>query len=392
MFDLNLSAPALDPRPALDPKIFAATLKRVRAWLESRPDVQALVMHTDALELALAAQVKNPDAKSFALVQEAVTRVNQTDSQNSALDALTNAIILNLQLFQFTRNTQYKTAAQQWAALAVSRFDETLGLFRADALDAPNVFWVDANARLANAFYLAWRVLDEQSLRPIAGEILGQVSAAFAAGEGLYQRVELPDGARSDTKHIPAYAEAMQMFLTAMETTGRGTYVSRAQIVADFLLKSGLTDTHSLSFHKRALLADALTRLFQFTHTDAYRGAADALLRDTSDVPSSIDAAQFALAVEHATNFPLHLVIIGEVGNDENAQALWKVALQTFASAHAIEALDPQRHAARIQALGYTSDAHSAVAYVCRGAVCLPPVYSAEQLRAVVQWSDGERE
>jgi uncharacterized protein YyaL (SSP411 family) len=382
MFDLNLAVPAARDLP--DAKIFARTTGHVRQWLETKPNAHEIAAHVPALELALAAHVKNQDPSLLALVRDAVARARaELALENMALDALASWITLNTQLFQFTRATQDQDAARRWTKHGAARFDETRGMFRTDARDEANVFCTDANARMAEAFYLAWRVLDDQTLRPLAGEVLGQVSDAFTVGEGLPARVHLPDGVRSDTRNAATYAAALQMFLTATETTGRGTYVSRARILADFVLAKGLAETNRLAFDTRAQMADALTRLFQFTHADAYQEAADALLRETEDVPSDIDAAHFALAVEHAVDFPLHIVIIGDAGGDENAQALWNVALNAYASARAIEVLDLRQHAARIEMLGYMHD-EGAIAYVCRGPVCLPPVRSAEQLSEIL--------
>jgi hypothetical protein len=383
MFDLNLAVPAARDLP--DAKIFARTSGHVRQWLETKPHAQVLAAHAPALELALAAHVKNQDPVLLALVQDAVSRVNaELALENMALDALASWITLNVHLFQFTHAAPYQDAARRLTQHGVTRFDETHGMFHADASDEANVFCAGANARMAEAFYLAWRVLDDQTLRPPAGDVLGQVGDAFTVGEGLYERVHLPDGVRSDPRNMATYAAAMQMFLTATETTGRGTYLGRARILADFVLAKGLAEMNHLAFDARARLADALTRLFQFTHADVYQEAADALLRETTDVPPGIDAANFALAVEHAVDFPLHIVIIGDVGGDANAQALWNVALNAYASARAIEVLDPQQHAARIQTLGY-AHGEGAMAYVCRGPVCLPPVHSAEQLREMLR-------
>ena len=376
--NLNLSAPAPDARPALDPKIFAQTAGAVRAWLETQPRVQEILARTTALELALAAHVKKNDAALFALVQDANARAeNETQPDAYALETLAARLRLNLDLFAVTRAEHYRDAARKLTAHAAARFDDELGMFRENAPANADAFYADANAYMAEALYRAWRVLDDETLRPMPANVLGQVGSAFAPHEGLYQHVALSDETRDNTRHVPAYAAAMQMFLTTTETTGRGTYIIRARILADFVLARDMANAAHTAFDTRAQLADAFTRLYQFTHNDAYQNAAGALLQNTTDVPHNADAARFALAVEHAQNFPLHLVIIGDVNNDENARGMWHTALNAYASARAIETLDPQQHAARIQSLGYAHD-NNAVAYVCRGPVCLPPVRSAE--------------
>src|SRR5206468_265258 len=97
---------------------------------------------------------------------------------------------------------------------ANARWDEPNAFFKTDAADTANVFYTDANARLGEAFYLAWRALDDPTLRPKAGEVLGRVSDLFDARAGLYQRQDLSDGAMSEPAWLVAYSAAMQLFVT----------------------------------------------------------------------------------------------------------------------------------------------------------------------------------
>lgn len=386
MIDFSLSTPPLESRSGLDTKIFGATVEAVREWLNAKPNAGELVSNLPALELALAAHIKNHEQELFTLTRDAMQRVNAGIAlENISLEILAALIVLNLHLFQISRDANFQDAAQRLTAQGIARFDTMRGFFRTPASDDENAFYTDANAQLADAFYFAWRVLDQELPRPIAGEVLGHVGDVFETSVGLYQRSIFSDGLRAETRHLPAYAAAMQMFMTASEMTARGTYTTRARILGDYALANFLEDAARTPFTQRAQFAEALTRLLQFTNEDAYRHAAHTLLSETADVPHGIGAANFALAVEHASHFPLHIVIIGDMEKDENAQALWRVAWNTYASAHAMEVLDPQHHAARIQTLGYFGESGSALAYICIGPLCLPPVHSVEQFLAAVQ-------
>ncbi len=280
-------------------EILAATVEAVRAWLVTKPDAAELDEHLPACELALAAYVKNQDAQLSALLADGVARLNASDAAACSLDTLTARLQLNLHLWQVTRNALYADAARALTQTANARFDETNGMFCADAADT-RLFLTDANARMADAFYAAWHALNIEELRPRAGSVLGQVSDVYEPGQGLYQTVILPDGPRSDTRTLAAYTAAIQMFLTALETTGRGTYLARAQILANFVLARDLANARQTGFDERALCADALTRLFQLSRADVYQTAADVLLRQSDDVPDGIAGARFALALERA--------------------------------------------------------------------------------------------
>lgn len=280
----------------------AAIENAAREWLAEVPAAAELTAHVPALELVFTAYVKNHDGGLWKLLQKSIARANDRSvPETMALENLATLTDLNLRVWQFTDAEAYGEAARRLTQVATARFDAERDMFHARVSDAINLFIVDANARMAQTLYRAWRALDDAGARAIAGTVLGVVSDAFIPGEGLYQRVEMPDGARSDPRHPAAYANAVQMFLTATETTGRGTYVSRAGILADFLLAQSWANAAQQPFDQRAALADAYARLYSFTHADAYRNAAHALLRETRDVPAGVNAASFALAMEEVS-------------------------------------------------------------------------------------------
>lgn len=212
-----------------------------------------------ALELALASHVKNHDTEALAYTAAGVERLNASAKlAELANETLATLVVLNLHVFQVRHDTRFEAAARRLIETANTRWNDELRFFQVNT-QRSNVFWTAANAKLGEAFYAAWRVLEEQTLRPKAGEILGHVSDLFDPETGLCQYVELPDGQKGDTKQLAAYTAAIQMFLTASETTGRGTYIARACIAANFALDK--LDVESAPPNERTALADALVRL-----------------------------------------------------------------------------------------------------------------------------------
>ncbi|HZQ10682.1 MAG TPA: hypothetical protein VFD70_29160 [Anaerolineae bacterium] len=385
MFDLQLTASEPDASDSGNANLIQDTLRQVKVWLRSHPTPSSLYANLPALELALAAHLKNQDTELFALVRDALARLNQNvEPTQLSLEGLAALILLNLRTDQRIGTTEFQSAAQGLLAEGLARFDSQLEYLKASVSDNSQVFHAEGNAKLGEAFYLAWRVLDDQALRSPAGDVLGQVSTLFDPLFHLY-REALPPTNGNESQRLSTIAAAIQLFLTASETTGRATYIIRACFLADSFLRQ--TDTEGSVTQDRVALARALNRLEQFTSKPEYRRAAQDILKAIreSNPPQGLDAASYALAVQEWEQFPLHIVIISNKEDDENANAMWRAALNEYASTRAIELLDPTRHTARIKTLGYAVAHDSALAYICIGPVCLPPVRSAQDLQRAVE-------
>ncbi len=361
-----------------------SSVEQVRLWLRSNPDSAALLANLPGLELALAAHVNNQDTELRDLAARTAQRLYSVlEPETLSTDILAALIPLYLRLFQGLGGDAFRDAARQLAQHAQTRYDDEHEIFRAENTFSPLVV-TDANARLTDAFYFAWRVLDDAALRAQAGQVLSQVSALFEPNEGLYQFADWFTGTRTEPRRPATFAAAIQMLLTASETTARATYLSRALILAAFALDQLQSEIKTAPPAARIQFAQALTRLAQFADNPVYGDASRDILA-ALDVRAAPQSADYALALEHAAHFPLHLVVVGDVERDPNAQQLWRTGLNLYASARAIEVLDPQRRAARIQALGYEAAADTALAYLCLGSVCLPPVRSTAELVSAVQ-------
>jgi len=370
----------------VDNQTTAETTAQVREWLGTNPPANELLANLPAVELALAESINNRNKAWFVQAQTSAQQLNgSVDLTTVSSIDLAALLRLNLHLIELDAGNEFGQAANVIIQEAKARFDEVGEYWRSSAGEASQTFLTDANAALAESFYLGWRVLDDQTLRPLAGAGLGQVSDAFVPGEGLYQQRDLTEETNAEPNHLGAYTAAVQMFLTATETTGRGTYLSRAQITAQFALhhlerEMGKADAlHPIAF------AEALIRLARFCSQGDYAAIAAALLAPLQHQMPGIRGAAYALALEHSQHFPLTLVIVGDADNDEHARELWLTGLRRYASARAVRVLHPQRQPAEIQALGYATEDETARAYACIGTVCLPPVHSATELTAILE-------
>lgn len=363
-------------------EFFDATAAQVRVWLNTEPDAAELVTHLPALELALAAHVKNQDARLLTLASGALARIS-TDTDFETLENVTLAglIGLNLRAFLVTQAVLFEGVARRAIEAAKARFDDKDGFFKVSAADTSKRFEAEANTLLGEVFYFAWRLLDDQTLRPIAGEILGQVSAYFDPSPRFSDH-EPPElvTTEAERRELAVIAAAMQLFLTAGETTGRRSYLPRAAIVADAALENlAAMQGHATA---QAGFANALVRLGQFTGEARYSSAARSMLQEVAtNTQANIDAANIALALVNAEQFPLHIVIVGDVENDGTAQAMWFAAMREYAVARVIEALHPTQHAVRIAQWGYAATNGHAAAHICVGPICLPAVASVDALQ-----------
>lgn len=371
---------------SVDKQTISRVTARVRDWLASAPPTDALLANLPALELGLAESINNRNTDWFNLVCANARRLNsELDLAALASIELAALLRLHLELIQLDAGDAFRDAADRIIQQALARFDQTNGCWHSDAdLSAPIVL-ADANAALAETFFVAWRLFRDESLRPLAVMGLVAVSEAFVPDTGLCQRWNPTDATRAEPNNLGTYVAAVQMFLTASETTARGTYSGRAQIVADFALEQFERKFSRAEPAQRVAFAEALIRLAQFYDNASYANSAAELLGPLPDQRHGIDAAAYALALEHLHHFPLTIVIVGDTDDDERAMDLWLASLQHYASARAIRVLHPQRHRAQIQALGLTTEDEGARAYVRRGEQPLPPVRSAAELQRVLK-------
>lgn len=305
------------------------------------------------------------------------------DQNNGAnLDGLSNAALAGLMVSNLRGGGTTQVVTTRVIEAANRRWDDALNYFKNTATDESRIIDIRANAQLGEAYYLGWRALDDRGLREKAGEILGHVSTAFDTNAALYATDDEPIYQPHEIWELGTVAAAIQFFLTASETTGRRTYMPRALIVAECAAER--VRLEDAPFEDRIEFVLALLRLEQFTDAPKYGRQAREILHDAlQGTPPGYERT--ALAIEAAEHFPLHIVIVGDVENDANANAMWFEAMKVDAPLRAIEVLHPLQHATRIEQLGYEVTDASARAYICTGAACLPAVKSPEAFREAMR-------
>lgn len=127
----------------------------------------------------------------------------------------------------------------------------------------------------------------------------------------------------------------------------------------------------------------ALIRLSNITEDDRYRQAAVRALKIFADDYQGMSyfAAGYARAVESALRPALHLVIVGDEA-DAQRKALQQAAWNIIAPGKVVETWGIAEAAERSYPSG---EGGSALAYVCVGTTCLPPVKTPEELHALVR-------
>jgi hypothetical protein len=281
----------------------------------------------------------------------------------------------------------------------------TLDAAGRSALAAPFIdttVYVDWNALAARALLRAATALDRPELTASATDLLDHLWA-HARRDGALVHYLTPDGVQGATGGLLGDQAAIaSALLDAYEVTGRDELLERAQALVDWVGErlgaadgrffdreptpgGGLLDQPLPTLDENAVMADVLLRLEAYTGESAYRERALAALAAWAPHVAGfgVGAAPFAAALLRALSHPDHLVVTG--AGDERAAALHAAALAAPRPLCTVQRLLPDRDAARLVARGLPAPASGAgdappAVYVCRGASCLAPAFSPDEL------------
>jgi len=271
-----------------------------------------------------------------------------------------------------------------------------LSLAERATLAAPYVdctFYADWNALMVSAYLDAGILLQDERLRAFALKTLNRVwNEMYCAETGLFHSCRANETPQL-ANQLSDLAHTTRAFLDAYQATGDTAHLQRAQTLADLALSKlydaeagsfwsepqvneslGLLRLPDKSLNENAVIADALIVLSRLTGEAKYRAAAEQALEFFAAEYERYGfmAAQYALAVDHISNEPVTVHIIG-AADDARTRALHAAALGEYAPGKIVQLLDPARDAARIAQLGYPmGDAPRA--YVCVRQKCLAPV------------------
>jgi uncharacterized protein YyaL (SSP411 family) len=126
-----------------------------------------------------------------------------------------------------------------------------------------------------------------------------------------------------------------------------------------------------------------LTRLAHLTGDSAYHEAAQNTLAAFAQVYQHYGtlAAEYALSVARFIETPVHVLIVGQPGDDATG-GLLSAALSTFRPGKLVQVIDPDGDGDRLRELGYPIQ--PVAAYVCRGQTCQAQVTSPEDVARAV--------
>lgn len=261
------------------------------------------------------------------------------------------------------------------------------------------------NAMAASAYLQASWTLDRPQLR----------EAALQALHFAWQSCRRTDNDRSvmyryhdGSPHVLGLlgdqAYTARALLDAHEVTGDSAYLGRAEELARLLLDrfadndgGGFFDVwdevddlgrlaeRQKSAQDNAVCAELFIRLHHLTRSEEYKQAAQATLEAFAPAYHALGyfAAGYAKQVDLILNPPAQVNIVAAL-EGESARALHHAALALDVPFRVIQLLDPERDAARLEAL-LLPPQPSPAAYVCLGTMCSAPVTEPSALAETVR-------
>src|SRR2546422_360172 len=261
--------------------------------------------------------------------------------------------------------------------------------------------YTNYNALFISSYLLAGFVLKRPDLSKFAIQALDKLLEANLKGDGLlshYNREDAPIGLLVD------HSLVIQALLDAYEYTGTRKYLETSSKLAAHLLTT-LQDARDGGFYdipergadigelrmrdkpmdENSLVATALIRLSHVTSDNKMAEAAGRALKlYTADFERyGIMASSYAIGLDMHLNGPVGISIVGPL-KGKDFEKFKQESLNIYDARRSILYLDPQKDSKRVKEVGYESTT-GALAYVCVGKVCGPPLKQPEQIHESVK-------
>ena len=261
--------------------------------------------------------------------------------------------------------------------------------------------YTNFNALFISSYLLAGFLLKRRDLSKFAIQALDNLLEANLREDGLlshYNREDAPTGLLVD------HALVIQALLDAYEYIGTRKYVETASKLAAHLMTT-LQDAKDGGFYdipergadigelrmrdkpmdENSLVATALIRLSHATSDNKMAEAAGRALKlYTADFERyGIMASSYALGLDMYLNGPVGISIVGPL-KGKDFEKFKQESLNVYDARRSVLYLDPQKDSKRVKDLGYESTT-GALAYVCVGKVCGPPLKQPEQIHESVK-------
>ena len=280
--------------------------------------------------------------------------------------------------------------------------------------------FADLNGMLIDGYLTAHERLGDAGPRDKAIRVLDHLLDTLRDRRGVFAHFRDASGLRK-VGMLADQAWMTRALVHAYRVTGQGDYLDAAGVLGDYILKrltaedGGLltvakTDSTGPAVVEptrswddapvrsaASVAAQTLIDLAYLTGKDEYAAAGVQALGSFAEAAGrrwGTFLGGYAVATDHHVNGSRTILVVGPAGEDAT-QALAAAARRAYVPGATVLSLDPARsaHAKRIEQLGYAAQDRP-VAYVCRGKVCLAPVYTPEELAETVaqlgRRDDGE--
>jgi uncharacterized protein YyaL (SSP411 family) len=280
-----------------------------------------------------------------------------------------------------------------------------------DSLPPPVVdrtLYTGWNAQMAGALLRASVVLGEDRCRETALAVLDGLYERCVAGNRLAVHY-YSDGAASGFGLLADQSALILASLDAYEVTGEIRYLEEGRALLDAALdqywdavagcfrdrvgrfgEPGLLSEPLYPLLENAMMSRALIRAGALIGQSDYRGRSESVLKYFSGRYGAygMHAAPYAVAVDRFVNEPTVVTIVASFG-DPRRRKFVEAAAGLGLPGLILEHLDAEVDAHRVEARGFSFDGE-AVAYVCRGKTCLPPVRRPDDLERIGAFSRAE--
>jgi hypothetical protein len=327
-------------------------------------------------------------------------------------------VLLYIHAYQSTGKDSYRLTAQKVAGyIQRTLYDPEQGSFYSSqdadeeyyALDlqgrsahqspfVDRTVYTDVAAAAAAAFLELYQALGETEYRDVGLKGLDLLwQRLYRPGEGMAHFT----GSQPLPLLLADQVAMAGALLDAYQATGLRRYLDRGLELAALMMErlstpeGGFRDGSAggqalgrLRYPQRPLpensaAARVLTRLAHLTGDSAYHEAAQNTLAAFAQVYQHYGtlAAEYALSVARFIETPVHVLIVGQPGDDATG-GLLSAALSTFRPGKLVQVIDPDGDGDRLRELGYPIQ--PVAAYVCRGQTCQAQVTSPEDVARAV--------
>ena len=252
------------------------------------------------------------------------------------------------------------------------------------------------NGLMVSSYLRIYQVSGQSSLKEFALKTLNRIwNERFIPDKGLAhvmnQGQPMGFGWLEDQVYV---AEAL---IEAFMTTNEKTYLTRAEQLADYLVKNSLdhqgggffdrpsrpSDRGLLKFPSKPLEENIQTAMFfcdlyYLTLNPVYRDQAERTIQYVLESSGPLPIALTGLVVDRFHRYPVHIVIIGDTAKHET-QRLFQEGLSLYSPGKIVRSFDPHHDALKLGDITFPKTPEPA-AYICTDKLCSAPVYNPEDL------------